>query len=308
MSDCEANRLNDCRSVLAIRSRLLLLIRRYFHDHGFLEIDTPVRIQYPAPEPHIEAIESEGQYLRSSPELHMKRLMAAGYDRIFQIGPCFRNGEFGPRHHPEYTMLEWYRTHADYKDMMDDIRVLFMRMADEILSGNPFVRDGRHIDIKGNWKQIAVAHAYEQWAGWNPVTGYDPNRFDLDMSEVIEPRLEEITTPVVLTDFPVEAAALARRKGSQPDVVERWELYIGGVELANAYSELTDHDEQEARFRACNDDRISRGKSAYEPDPEFMAAMKAGMPPSGGVALGIDRLVMLLAGADALDEVLPFRK
>ncbi len=307
MSETESNRLKAFRRALSIRSQLLGSIRRHFRELDFLEVETPARLRYPAPEPHIDAIASEDHYLRTSPELHMKRLLAAGYDRIFQLGPCFRRGEHGPRHQPEYTMLEWYRTHADYEDILRDTRGLFARIADDLLEGGELMHRDRRIDLKGPWARYEVAGAYTQWAGWDPVSDYDADRFDLDMADIIEPALAGIDAPAVLMDYPVKAAALARRKGTQPDVAERWELYVGGVELANAYSELTDFEEQIARFIACNEDRKARGLEAYEPDPDYLAALKAGMPPCGGIALGIDRLVMLLAGASTLDEVLPFR-
>ncbi len=308
MSKTESNHLGPYQRALLIRSTLLRVTRAFFHERDFLEVETPVRLKYPAPEPHIDAMASEDHYLRTSPELHMKRLLAAGYERLFQIGPCFRRGERGPYHQPEYTMLEWYRAHADYEDILCDTRDLFARIADALLGGKALVRGGRRIDLRGDWERLTVAEAYSRWAGWNPVTDYDPDRFDLDMADRIEPALGALDAPVVLTDYPVESAALARRKGTRPDVAERWELYVGGMELANAYSELTDADEQEARFIACNRERRARGAASYEPDPDYLAALRAGMPPSGGIALGVDRLVMLLAGADTLDGVLPFRE
>ena len=304
--------MNDA---LVLRSRLLHATRCFFHDRGFLEVETPVRLKTPALETHIDAEPSGDRWLRTSPELHMKRLLAAGHGKLFQLGPCFRRGERGDRHHPEYTMLEWYRADADYADMLADTQALIAELASFVAAvddrGNRDRRSrlqyrGRIIDLLPPWARITVRDAFIRWAGWDPVAAWDEERFNLDLVEKVEPALPR-DVPVVLTDYPAPAAALARRKPGQPEVAERWELYIGGLELANAYSELTDAVEQRARFEEAARQRRALGKAVYPLDEEFLAALPR-MPPSGGIALGFDRLVMLFADAPTLDSVMAFRE
>ena len=280
-------------------------IRTFFHDHSFLEVETPVRLPAPALEEHIDAEPSGDHFLRTSPELHMKRLLAAGYDRIFQLGPCFRRGEQGRLHHPEYTMLEWYRADANYLDILGDTKRLIAFLADEVLGTTRIMHQGLAIELMPIWEWTTVAEAFTLHAGWDPTAGFDADRFDLDVVEKVEPGLPK-HVPVILSDYPAEAAALARRKPDNPRVAERWELFIGGLELANAYSELTDAEEQRRRFEECARRRKTAGRPVYPMDEEFLAALQAGMPPCGGIALGVDRLVMLFADAASLEDVTAF--
>ena len=157
----------------------------------------------------------------------MKRLLAAGYERIFQMGPCFRRGERGDRHHPEYTMLEWYRANADYNDILVDTKALITRVASDILGGTNLAYRGKEISLSPAWERITVADAFKQFASWDPSEKYDAERFDLDLVEKVEPQLPQ-NVPVILTDYPAETAALARRKPGSPNVAERWELFVGG--------------------------------------------------------------------------------
>lgn len=295
----------DPRPGLRVRSAVLRAVRSFFHTRGFVEVETPVRLPCPALELHIDAEPSGDAWLRTSPELHMKRLLAEGWGRIFQLGPCFRQGERGDRHHPEYTMLEWYRADADYTDILVDTKALIAHVVQEIHGGTTFRYAGRTIEVLPRWERITISDAFRRFAGWDPVEAYDAERFDLDLVEKVEPLLAR-DVPTVLTDYPAEAAALARRKPLQPRVAERWELYIGGLELANAYSELIDPVEQRARFEACAADRRARGKAVYPLDEAFLEGL-ARMPRAGGIALGIDRLVMLMADAATLDDVIAFR-
>ena len=293
-------------SLFELRSKTLFAIRDFFTRHGFVEVETPVRLKIPALELHIDAEPSGDHWLRTSPELHMKRLLGEGLPNIFQMGPCFRRGERGDRHHPEYTMLEWYRAQAGYAEIMADTKALIAHVAQSVLGSSSLAYQGRRIELLPRWERITVADAFTQWAGWNPVESFDADRFDLDLVEKVEPNLPA-DVPVILTDYPAEAAALARRKASQPRVAERWELYIGGLELANAYSELTDAREQRERFVACAEARRAAGKDVYPIDEDFLAAL-ANLPAAGGIALGVDRLVMLLADARTLDDVIAFRE
>ena len=270
---------------LSERARVLREIRAFFDARGFTEVETPVRIPAPAPEPHIDCPPSGDWFLRASPELQMKKLLAAGMERIYQIGPCFRAGEKGRRHSPEFTMLEWYRANADYSQIAADAEELLV----EVLK-----RD--HADVQ----RITVREAYLRWAGWDPVETWDQDRFDFDMATKIEPNLPK--EPLFLTDYPAPAASLARLKSDDPCVAERWELYVDGIELANAFTELIDSVEQRRRFELAREERRALGEADYPLDEEFLDAL-ARMPPSGGVALGVDRLVMLACGASSITDV-----
>ena len=270
---------------LSERARVLREIRAFFDARGFTEVETPVRIPAPAPEPHIDCPPSGDWFLRASPELQMKKLLAAGMERIYQIGPCFRAGEKGRRHSPEFTMLEWYRANADYSDIARD--------AEELLA-EVLKRD--HADVQ----RITVREAYLRWAGWDPVETWDQDRFDFDMATKVEPNLPK--EPLFLTDYPAPAASLARLKSDDPRVAERWELYVDGIELANAFTELIDPVEQRRRFELAREERRALGEADYPLDEEFLDAL-ARMPPSGGVALGVDRLVMLACGIHDIAEV-----
>jgi len=279
---------------IALRDAVMQRIRAFFHECGFAEVETPIRLKIPCMELHIDAEPSGDQFLRTSPEIFHKQLLAAGHEKIFEVGKCFRRGELGPLHNPEYTMLEWYRANADYMDILDDTKALIQSVAE--------VRD---LGDK-EWKILSVSEAFTEFAGWDPIGNYDEDRFDIDLVEKVEPALKQIGGPVVLIDYPVEAAALSRRKPENPLVAERWELYIDGIEIANAYSELTDPAEQRRRFEECAEQRKALGKEVYPIDEAFIQSLGK-MPPSGGVALGVDRLLMLVAGADSLDAILPFR-
>jgi lysyl-tRNA synthetase class 2 len=282
---------------IMLRNVLMQRIRTFFYEQGFVEVETPIRLRVPCMELHIDAERSGDHFLRTSPEIFHKQLLAAGHDRIFEVGKCFRSGERGPLHHPEYTMLEWYRANTDYRGVLAETKALIHAVAGV---ADPGLRD------LGEWKIITVSKAFMEYAGWDPAGNYDEDRFDLDLVEKVEPALKNLGGAVVLIDYPVEAAALSRRKPDDSQRAERWELYINGIEIANAYSELTDPVEQRVRFEACAKQRSALGKEVYPIDESFIKALET-MPPAGGVALGVDRLLMLIAGADSLDAVLPFR-
>lgn len=273
---------------LKVRAGVLRTIRAFFDARGFVEVETPTRIPAPAPEPHIDCPASGDWFLRASPELQMKKLLAAGLPRIYQIGPCFREGERGRRHSPEFTMLEWYRAEADYTDIARDM--------EELVRAILWARGSAPLPFA----RLKVREAYIRWAGWDPVEDWNQDRFDFDMATKIEPNLPK--GPLFLTDYPSPAASLARLKAEDPRVAERWELYMDGMELANAFTELTDSAEQRKRFEAARAERRVLGEADYPLDEDFLFAL-ARMPPAGGVALGVDRLVMLACGAASIDEV-----
>ena len=288
-------------SNLETRSRLFRAVREFFYAQDFLEVETPVRIPAPALETHIDAPPSGKAWLRTSPELHMKRLLADGCARIFQIGPCFRTGECGRRHNPEFTLLEWYRVGGDYTDMLRDTEALVAHVFQTVLGRTALTYRGTAIDLSRPWHSHTVREAFKKWAGWDPVAEWDADRFDFDLVQRVEPHLPQ-DRPCVLTDYPAPAAALARLKPSAPQVAERWEVYIGGLEIANASRELCDPKAQRKRFEEAAHARRQLGKEAYPLDEPFLEALERGMPPCGGIALGVDRLVMLACDATDIAE------
>lgn len=295
------------RRGVEIRAAALRAVRAFFDRHDFLEVDTPIRIAAPAMEEHIDAQPSGGAYLRTSPELHMKRMLADGYERIYQVGACFRAGESGPLHRTEYTMLEWYRAGASYMDMLLDTKALLVFVARMVTGGDSLSVRGRPLPLLPVWDCMTVSEAFLEFAGWDPAQAFDADRFDVDLVSAVEPALAARDHPVVLSDFPAPRAALARLKPGHPAVAERWELYIGDIELANAYSELTDAAEQRKRFDDSALQRRAAGRGVYPLDDLFLDMLAGkGLPPCAGVALGMDRLVMLLAGAAGVDEVNAF--
>ena len=269
----------DC---LRRRAAIVRRIRTFFDYRGFDEVSTPVRIAAPAPEPHIDCPSSGDAFLRASPELQMKKLLAAGMDRIYQIGPCFREGETGSRHSPEFTMIEWYRSRAGYLDIAQDMEELFSALAPE----------------EPRPERISVRDAYARLAGWDPWLEWNQDRFDFDMATKIEPSLPK--GAVFLMDYPKAAASLAAIRG---DVAERWEFYWKGVELANCFTELCDGHEQRRRFAAAREERRALGEADYPIDEEFLSSLHL-VGSASGVALGIDRLVMLLLGERNIASVI----
>ena len=272
----------DLLGRLRRRADILRAIRTFFDTRDFIEVTTPVRIPAPAPEPHIDCPPCGADFLRASPELQMKKLLAAGCNRIYQIGPCFREGECGSRHNPEFTMIEWYRTNATYLDILKDTQDLLTAL------------------IKGTvpTKIVTIKEMYEKFAGWNPFENWDQDRFDYDMATKIEPNLPQGF--VFLMDYPPAAASLSRLRGP---VAERWELYYNGLELGNCFTELCDGPEQRTRFAAAKAERRTLGESDYPLDDEFLELLPL-IKSAAGVAIGIDRLVMLLCGATDIHEVM----
>jgi len=293
--------LSRKRPALELRSRVFAAVRAFFLERGYLEVETPARVPVPALEDHIDAEPAGDHWLRTSPELHMKRLVCAGYGRIFQIGPCFRQGERGRRHRPEYTMLEWYRSGADERCLERETHELLRHICGT-LGRNEF----SGIDLAAPPARFTVSDAFRLWAGWDPLSDFDAGRFDLDLVEKVEPRLAEPPVPVIFTDFPRERAALARLRPGPPPAAARWEMYLAGMEIANAYHELADPAEQRVRFEACAAARAARGQAVYPLDEAFLRALDHGMPDCAGIALGLDRLLMILAETGDIARVRAF--
>lgn len=304
MAPAESRRLARLKPNLARRAQVYHHTRAFFQERGFLEVETPLRMPEVAPEQNIVPIESEGWFLCTSPELHMKRLLASGYDKIFQFSRCFRKGERGRWHNPEFTMLEWYRRHGDYRQMICDTADLVATLAEKLLGGRCLRYQGNAVNLTLPWPEITVREAFCRFAGWDPVAAPDPVRFDDDLVAKVIPGFP-IDRPMVLLDYPVAMGSLARLKHDDPQVAERAEVFIGRLELANAYSELVDVVEQTGRFRTeIHQIKCDTGREAAMPQ-KFLQALK-NMSPSGGIALGMDRLVMLLCDAASIDGVLPF--
>jgi lysyl-tRNA synthetase class 2 len=292
------------RSNLQRRAAILEALRAFFSAGGFLEVETPVRIPAPAPEAHIDAQESGDWFLQTSPELCMKRLLAAGCGKIFQICRCFRKGERGGRHVPEMTLLEWYAEGVDYLDLMKQCEDLVGFVADRVKGDRQLTYQGIAVDLRPPWDRLSVSDAFRRFGGMTVEAALDRECFDEVMGIEIEPKLGR-HRPLFLYDYPAPCGALARLKPGDPTVAERFELYIAGVELCNAFSELTDPQEQRARFETENRVRGAAGKTVYPVAEPFLQAL-ASMPPAAGNALGIDRLVMLFCDAASIDEVVAF--
>jgi len=270
------------------RAQILRTIRVFFEERGFLEVETPVRIPAPANEAFLEPPPAgEKRWLRTSPELHMKRLLAAGAGKIFQMGPCFREHERGRRHNPEFTLLEWYRPQEGLAALFADVAELVAKVLERPLE--PI--------------RLSVPELYRRVAGWDPLEAWNEDRFDEDMALQIEPSLPKGL--VYLTDYPAPAAALARLNPAEARLAERFEAYLDGMEIANGYNELTSAAEQRARFEATIAMRQARSLPVYPLDEPFLEALPT-MPPTAGIALGVDRLVMAACGVCDIAEVRSF--
>lgn len=300
----EASLLKDRRHNLLIRARMIQAIRSFFIDRDYLDIETPLRVPTLAPESHIDAVHSDGWFLQTSPELCMKRLLAAGYSRIFQIAKCFRGAERGRLHVPEFTMIEWYRSGADYRDLMDECEDLVLFVAGRLRQDGTVTFRGETIELERPWERISVRDAFRRHASVTMEESLADDSFDEVMVRDIEPCLGR-GKPTFLYDYPVSRAALARKRADDQTVAERFEIYMGGLELANAFSELTDPEEQRRRFDEEQEYRRRAGRTVYPPAEKFLHAL-ADMPASAGIALGIDRLAMIFTDSASIDDVVAF--
>jgi lysyl-tRNA synthetase class 2 len=309
-SDGEFARLNWEGVGRRLRERALALsaVRAYFESEGFVEVATPVRVPAPGLDANVLAVRSEGNWLITSPEHHMKRLLVGGLPRIFQLTPCFRAEELGPLHEGEFTMLEWYRAFSDQEEVMRDTEEVVAQVARALTGGTTLALGKRRIDLEPPFERMSVRAAFRKYAGADALdlAETDADRFFELLVDRVEPGLRSRRRPVFLTNYPLSQAALARQSADDPRTAERFELYMGGVELCNGFSELTDATEQQSRFRAERRARRKAGQPSYPLDQRFLAALGEGMPRAGGNALGFDRLVMLLTGASRVAEVMAF--
>ena len=297
--------------LLELRARLLEAIRRFFHERQFVEVETPAIVPSPGLDPHLDAFEVRDPrgtsvgWLATSPEYQMKRLLCAGAERIFQLGRSYRAEEHGRHHEREFTMLEWYRAHATSDEVIRDTEEL-VSFAAEALSekGVRPLFSGMSSTLPARWERLTVDAALRRHAATTlaQLEG-DEEQFFRIWAEEVQPRLGE-HRPVVVTDWPASMASLAKLKPN--GMADRFEVFSCGVEVCNGFGELTDAGEQRRRFERDQAARASAGTAVYPIDEKLLQAMERGMPQSGGNALGVDRLLMLLIGADSIQAVMPF--
>ncbi len=312
---------------LRVRAQVLVEVRRYFSEAGFLEIEAPLLVPAPGLEVNIKALKASGGYLITSPEFSMKRLLVGGLERIYAIARCFREEEQGVHHSIEFSMIEWYRSFATLDAIMRDTEILVHRVVSSVSGSDSAMVGGLEVDVRPPWTVMTVQEAFAQWSSIElhgnetgeelaaklvqagidvgGATEWD-DLFYLAFVERVQPGLDALRKAVMLVDWPAPLAALARANPDAPQWALRFEAYVGGVELANAFDELTCPVEQRRRFVLEQEQRRSRGLEVYPIDEKFMAALHEGLPPCAGIALGLDRLAMLAAGADTLREVSAF--
>lgn len=299
-------------ALLRQRSAALAAARAWLAAERFTEVETPLVVPSPGLEVHLSALEVRGagerRYLHTSPEYHMKRLLAAGASRIYQLGKVFRQEELGARHEPEFTMLEWYRAFEGAPAMMRDTERLAAHVAHALLGTTlvPGVTGRGAIDLAPPWQRLTVREAFERYAGVSADSlAHDEDQFFHVLATRVEPELGR-GKPTFLTRYPAPMAALARLCDDDPSVAERFEAYVDGVELCNAFDELTDPVEQRRRLLADRASRHKAGKPDYPIDEKFLAALETGLPPCAGNALGFDRLLMLVLGKPRIEDVMAF--
>lgn len=319
------------KDALFARARLYACVRRFFEARGFVEIETPLRVRSPGMELHLQAIPAgvgrgEPRWLITSPEYHCKRALALGLPKLFTLAKCFRDGEEGGHHHPEFTMLEWYRRDAGYDEILADTEALLEEAARTFFTRPELPVAGLVIDVSRGFERLTTQEALVRYAGldWRAHperddfaaaaarAGFGPIPDDDTWDDVfhrvfltaVEPKLGR-TRPTAILDYPASQAALARLCPRDPGVAERFEVYAGGFELCNAFGELVDAEAQRARFQTEQAERARLGRDVYPIDEKLLSAL-ATLPPSAGIALGMDRLLMLLCGTQRLADVLPF--
>ncbi len=291
------------------RSALLQTIRSFFLERAYIEVDTPLRLPVLIPESNLIPFTSEDWFLQTSPELCMKRLLARGCTQIFQICHCFRKEESGRIHQPEFTMLEWYHSGWGYFDLMQECEALVSSLCERVPRFPGVSSEGwlcgpdNRVALVPPWDRLTVAAAFRRYAGVDVREALRKGTFDEILVTLIEPNLGR-ERPVFLYDYPVELGSLARRNPNDPQVAERFELYIAGVELANGFSELVDPQEQRCRFAAEIEQLQATGRTAAMPE-KFLTDL-ASVGETAGIALGLDRLFMLLMGAGNIATSMPF--
>ncbi|HPO91072.1 MAG TPA: hypothetical protein P5105_03335 [Victivallales bacterium] len=295
-------RLAKLKPVIQRRNKLLHSIRKFFTKESFIEIETPVIIDAPLPEPNIEAISTDNGFLRTSPEAMLKACLAAGYEKIFEIGPCFRKEERGRLHREEFSMLEWYQVNVDSTQLISFTKNLLIHCAVELNGHSKINYLDKTVDLNSDWEIISLKDAFAKFANLTLEESVGKNRFELDLLDKIEPNLPQ-NKPIIITDYPAKFRAFAKLKDSDNTLADRWELYIAGVEISNTYSELVEPCEIRKLISQFQQERKKLKMKDYPLPAIFMEAIKAGIPKSAGSALGIDRLLMLLTSSNSIEDV-----
>jgi lysyl-tRNA synthetase class 2 len=315
----------EVRSDFVLRARVVTAVRRFLDSEGFVEVETPVlqpRYGGGFAEPfatHSNTLDQD-LYLRIATELYLKRLIVGGLEKVYELGKDFRNEGVSYKHNPEFTQLEWYEAFADYRDTMERMERLVEFVATETLGTTRVTFKGHDVDLKAPWQRVRLVDELDAAGLWTRDFGELKERLsargievsqdrtwaqlvDKAITAYVEPRLIE---PTILHDYPIELSPFARSTDDDPTVTERFEFYVGGMELGNAFSELNDAAEQAERFAMQAEEGAGGNVEAEQGDPDYVEALSYGMPPTGGLGLGIDRLVMVLAGKDSIRDVILF--
>ena len=315
----------ETRATFLLRSRVITAIRSYLDGEGFVEVETPVlqpryggAFARPFVTHHNEL--EQDLYLRVATELYLKRLIVGGLERVYEIGKDFRNEGVSYKHNPEFTMLEWYEAYADYHDTMLRMETLVERVAIETTGTTKATFRGHEVDLKAPWQRLKLVDALAEHELWTrdgddlrdrlTARGVETRNdktwaqlIDKALTAYVEPRLIQ---PTILYDYPVELSPFARPTADDPTIVERFEYYVGGTEFGNAFTEINDAEDQAARFDMQAAEGAGGNVEAEPGDPDYVEALSYGMPPTGGLGLGVDRLVMLLSGSDTIRDVILF--
>jgi lysyl-tRNA synthetase, class II len=298
----------ETRELFILRSKVVRAIRNWLDDRGFLEVETPIlqplyggALARPFTT-HYNALDRDF-FLRIADELYLKRLIVGGLERVYEIGKDFRNEGLSPKHNPEFTMLEWYEAYADYEDIAARLEELVSHVAAEVGYDGP-------IDFTAPWRRVTLRDAIKEkteidiaMADELPGEGTWAKRVDGLLSKDVEP---DLLNPTFILDYPKELSPFAKDHRSEPGLVERFECFAGGMEFANAFTELNDPDEQRARFEQQRADEAAGDEETQPFDEDYISALEHGMPPTGGIGIGIDRLTMILSGRDSIREVVLF--
>jgi len=316
-SESERLLLRGVGEALRTRALAVRMVRSFFDRRGFLEVETPSMVPCPGLDLHLDAFGVEGApkgrplWLITSPEYQMKRLLAGGVPRCYQLARCYRRGEQGSRHNPEFVMLEWYRSFASMDAVARDTEDLVREIVTTLAGKTTIEVDHVPVDLSAPFERLSVGEAFARFAGVSAdeaieLASTNEDRFFRLLVEDVEPALARLGRPVFLIDYPAPFASLARLKPNDPRVAERFELYVGSLEVCNGFGELTDPAEQRARFLRDQEHRAEQGKAVYPLDERFLAALAEGLPPSAGNALGLDRLVALGTSARSIGDVSAF--
>jgi len=315
----------ETRTDFVLRSRIVSAIRRYLDDEGFVEVETPVlqpRYGGAFAEPFVTRsnLLDQDLYLRIATELYLKRLIVGGLERVYEIGKDFRNEGYSYKHSPEFTMLEWYEAYADYRDTMERIEQLVERVAQDVLGTTVVSFRGHEVDLKAPWRRLRFVDALEEHGLWTRdpdelrcrliERGVDTSQ-DKTWSQLVDHAHSHfvestLIQPTILYDYPIELSPFARATDDDPSIVERFEYFAGGMELGNAFTEINDAEEQADRFAMQAEEGAGGNVEAEQGDPDYVEALAYGMPPTGGLGLGIDRLAMVLSGRESIRDVILF--